>query len=57
MSDQPFTDDPDQPLLHPITGEELPPSTSWTDWLLIEASEVPDDERWEQIQAAARFQP
>ena len=55
MTDQPFADDPDQPLLHPVTGEELRPSVGWYEWLLIEASEVTDDERWERIESAARF--
>jgi hypothetical protein len=55
MTDQQFPDDSDQPLYHPVTGEELPPSANATDLLLIAESEMTDDERWERIQMAARF--
>jgi hypothetical protein len=55
MIDQLVPDDPDQPLLHPVTGEELPPSTSWYEWLGIADQEISDDERWALNQTAARF--
>jgi len=55
MIDQLVPDDPDLPLLHPVTGEELPPSTSWYEWLAIADREISDDERWALIQSAARY--
>jgi hypothetical protein len=55
MIDQLVPDDPDRPLLHPVTGEELPPSTSWYEWLGIADQEISDDERWALMQTAARF--
>ena len=55
MLDQPVTNDPDQPFLHPVTGEELPPSTGWYEWLTIADREISDDERWALIQTAAQL--
>ena len=54
MIDQLVPDDPDQPLLHPVTGEELPPSTSWHEWLALAEEDISDDERWAIVQAATR---
>jgi hypothetical protein len=55
MNNELIPEDPEERLLHPITGEELPASTSWYEWLQLTDRELCDEDRWAIIQAAARY--